>query len=159
MTTSSVDTLSDRALLERTATVAGDARQLMAELLALLGEVDSRRLYLGEGCSSLFAYCTQVLRLSEHAAYHRIEAARAARQYPVILELLAKGDVTLTTITMLRPHLTPHNYEALLAAARHKSKRDVEYQIACLAPKRDARTVVRRMPERSANVRDVGTQG
>jgi len=32
------------------------------------------------------AYCTQVLRLSERAAYHRIEAARAARQYPVILE-------------------------------------------------------------------------
>ena len=54
--------------------------------LALLAEVDARRLYLGEGCSSLFTYCTQVLHLSEHAAYHRIEAARAARQYPVILD-------------------------------------------------------------------------
>src|SRR6187397_1333320 len=117
MTTSSVDTLSDRALLERTATVAGDARQLMAELLALLGEVDSRRLYLGEGCSSLFTYCTQVLRLSEHAAYHRIEAARAARRFPVVLHLIADGSVTLTTVAMLRPHLPPENHEAQLAAA------------------------------------------
>jgi hypothetical protein len=35
-------------------------------LLALLMELDARRLYLGEGCSSLFTYCTQVLHLSEH---------------------------------------------------------------------------------------------
>jgi hypothetical protein len=45
-------------------------------------ELDTRRLYLGEGCSSLFTYCTQVLHLSEHAAYNRIETARAARFSP-----------------------------------------------------------------------------
>jgi hypothetical protein len=84
------------------------------ELLGLLAEVDTTRLYLGEGCSSLFAYCTQVLHLSEHAAYHRIEAARAARQYPVILERVASGDMTLTAVAMLRPHLTAENHEALL---------------------------------------------
>ena len=50
-----------------------------ARLVAALGELDARRLYLGEGYSSLFTYCTQVMRLSEHAAYGRIEAARAAR--------------------------------------------------------------------------------
>ena len=116
----------------------GDERHVTAELLALLGEVDSRRLYLGEGCSSLFTYCTQVLHLSEHAAYHRIEAARAARRFPIILDLVADGSVTLTTVAMLRPHLTPENHESLLAAARHKSKREVEHQIACLAPRPDA---------------------
>jgi hypothetical protein len=58
-----------------------------------LGELDARRLYLGEGCSSLFAYCTQVLHLSEHAAYGRIEAARAARQWPIVLDLLADGSL------------------------------------------------------------------
>ena len=142
--------MSDSEVLAATAGAARDERRTTVDLLALLAEVDARRLHLGEGCSSLFAYCTQVLHLSEHAAYHRIEAARAARQYPVILELLAKGDVTLTTVAMLRPHLTAENHAALLEAARHKSKRDVEYQIACLAPKEDARTVVRRLPERPA---------
>ena len=67
------------------------------------GELDVRRLYLGEGCSSLFTYCTQVLHLSEHAAYGRIEAARAARRFPVILELLTDGVVTLTAVTLLAP--------------------------------------------------------
>ena len=48
---------------------------------------------------------------------------------------------------MLRPHLTPENHQTLLEAARGKSKRDVEYQIACLAPKVDAGSVLRRLPE------------
>ena len=142
--------MSSIELLSATVQAARVERFATAELLALLAEVDARRLYLGEGCSSLFAYCTQVLHLSEHASYHRIEAARTAREYPVVLDLLAKGDLTLTTVAMLRPHLTSANYDALLDAARHKSKRDVEYQIACLAPKPEARPLVRRLPEHAA---------
>ena len=96
--------MSNNELLSATLSAARDERRATAELLSLLAEVDARRLYLGEGCSSLFAYCTQVLHLSEHAAFHRIEAARAVRQFPVILELVATGDVTLTTVAMLRAH-------------------------------------------------------
>ena len=72
-----------------------DERCATAHLIALLMELDTRRLYLGEGCSSLFTYCTQMLRLSEHAAYNRIETARAARRFPVILELVESGDANV----------------------------------------------------------------
>jgi len=75
-------------LVAATIRTAADERRVTAELLALLAELDKRRLYLGQGCASLFTFCTQVLRLSEHAAYHRIEAARIARQFPAILEHL-----------------------------------------------------------------------
>ena len=47
-------------------------------------EIDTRRLYLGEVYTPMFSYCTQVLHLAEGAAYNRIEAARAARSYPLI---------------------------------------------------------------------------
>src|SRR3972149_6715649 len=67
--------LSDQDLLARTMHLAADERQATALLIAHLAELDARRLYLAEGSSSLFTYCTQVLRLSEHAAYGRIEAA------------------------------------------------------------------------------------
>ena len=90
--------LSDSELLLEVRRLAGSEREATARLIAALGELDARRLYLGEGCSSLFTYCTQVLRLSEHAAYGRIEAARASRKWPVILELLAHGSVHLTAI-------------------------------------------------------------
>src|SRR5687767_72009 len=112
------DQLSDRDLLDATVRVAGDERRTTAELLALLGELDARKLYLGEGFSSLFTYSTQQLRLSEPAAYSRITAARAARRYPTLLARLTDGDVTLTTISLLAAHLTDDNHEAVLDAAR-----------------------------------------
>ena len=151
MTTNSIATMSDRDLLNATASVVRDERRSTADLLALLAELDGRRLYLSEGCSSLFTYCTQVLHLSEHAAYHRIEAARASRQFPVIVGMVADGSITLTTVALLRPHLTAENHASRLAAARHKSKREVEHQIACFAPKPDAKTVIRRLPESSSS--------
>ena len=79
-----VNHLSDRALLQETVTLAAGERGATVELIGALAEVDRRRLYLGEGFSSLFVYCTRVLHLSEHAAYGRIEAARAARRFPRI---------------------------------------------------------------------------
>jgi hypothetical protein len=56
----------------------------MLELIVAIGEVDARRLYRGESCSSMFVYCTRVLHLSEHAAYDRIEPARLARRFPSV---------------------------------------------------------------------------
>lgn len=84
--------VSDHQLLLDVTRLAAAERQATAQLIACLAEVDARRLYLGEGCSSLFTYCTHVVRLSEHAAYGRIEAARAARRFPVVLDLLSRGD-------------------------------------------------------------------
>ena len=104
-------TLSDPELLAEVRCLAGHERHATARLIAALGELDARRLYLGEGCSSLFTYCTQVLHLSEHAAYGRIEAARAARKWPAILDLLADGSVHLTAIGLLAPHLTGENHQ------------------------------------------------
>src|SRR4051812_27643140 len=106
--------LSDRELLEEVQTLATREREATARLIASLMELDSRRLYLGEGCSSVFTYCTQVLRLSEHAAYGRIEAARAARRFPILLERLADASMTLTTLCLLSPHLTPENHQEVL---------------------------------------------
>ena len=74
--------LPDRELLMHIHQAAHAEREATAQLIALLVELDARRLYLGEGFSSLFTYCTQALHLSEHAAYNRIETARAASRFP-----------------------------------------------------------------------------
>lgn len=146
MATIDIPHLSDEALLVAARQAAANERGATVHLVALLAELDARRLYLGLGCASLFAYCTRILRLSEHAAYHRIETARAARQFPAILDRLAAGEVTLTTIGLLRPHLTAENHVALLDAARHQSKREVERLVASLAPRTDVAPLIRRLP-------------
>lgn len=156
MTTIIPTSMSDRDLLDATVRAARSERDVTVELLKLLGELDDRKLYLGEGCSSLFTYCTQVLHLSEHAAYHRIEVARAARRFPVILDMVGDGALTLTTAAILRRHLTQENHETLLTAARYKTKLEVEHQVAGLAPKPDAKTLIRRIPDAiKSNVSDL----
>jgi hypothetical protein len=143
---SALGQLSDRDLLAHVHLAAQAERHATAHLIALLIELDSRRLYLGEGFSSLFTYCTQALHLSEHAAYNRIEAARAARRYPVILDLLRDGAVTLTTVRLLAAHLTLENYREVLERARHKNKRDVELLVAGLKPRPDLPPAIRKLP-------------
>jgi hypothetical protein len=126
--------------------LARRARETTASLVAHLAELDARRLYLGAGCPSLFVYCTDVLRLSEHEAYNRIEAARLARRFPRILQRLAEGAVTLTAVRLLSSRLTEENHEELLAAATGQGKRDVERLIARRFPVADVPSSIRKMP-------------
>ncbi len=118
--------------------------------MAHIGEADARRLYAREASPSMFAYCTERLHLSDAEAYLRIAAARASREHPVLLEMLADGRLHLTAIAKLAPHLTPENKDALLQRATHKSKRQIEELIAEIAPRPDAPALVRKLPERRA---------
>jgi 5-methylcytosine-specific restriction endonuclease McrA len=138
--------LSDTELLDEVKRLIAYERLATARLIAALAELDVRKLYVGEGCSSLFTYCTQVLHLSEHAAYLRIEAARAARKWPAILDLLADGALHLTAISLLSPHLTTDNQQSVLEAARHKSKREVEEIVASLRPQPAIAASMRKLP-------------
>ena len=137
--------LSDDQLVARVQTLTNNERQATVALIASRAEFDARRLYLREGCSSLFTYCTQILHLSEHAAYGRIEAARAARRFPVLVDLLAEGAITLTAVCLLAAHLTAENHHDVLAAARHKTKRDVELLVATLRPQPAVPAIVRKL--------------
>ena len=98
---------SDTQLFEEVRTLSHRERQATARLIACLAEVDARRLYRGEGCSSLFTYCTQILHLSEHAAYMRIEAARAARRFPVILASASASERQSPIVLPPRPPKRP----------------------------------------------------
>ena len=86
---------SDRYLLERVKRLVSKSHSLTAELLLHLGEVDARKLFLDEACSSMFKYCTDILFLSEHATYKRIAAARATRRFPALYDFVASGQVHL----------------------------------------------------------------
>ena len=138
--------LSDAALVAEVRSLAGRQREASAHLIAHLAELDARRLYLGAGFSSLFTYCTEVLRMSEAEAYNRIEAARAARKFPLVLDLLANGSLNLTTVRLLASHLTGENHLELITAASGKSRRAVEELLASSFPWPDVASSVRKLP-------------
>jgi hypothetical protein len=139
--------LSDAELIARVKSLAARERRATALLIAHLAELDTRDVHLRAGYSSLFAYCRDVLALSEHESYNRIEVARAARRFPGILEMLAAGSVNLTTVRLLGPHLTPENHRSVLESARGKRKAEVEEIVARLSPRPEVAATVRKLPE------------
>jgi len=138
--------LSDAELVVEVKRLARCEREATVHLVTHLAELDARQLYLAAGFSSLFTYCTEVLQLSEHETYNRIEAARAARKFPVILDMLGEASLNLTTVRLLAPHLTGDNHEELLAAASRRSKREVEELLARRFPRPAVPSSVRKLP-------------
>jgi hypothetical protein len=138
--------LSDPDLLGILDALAGAEREATAAVVAHLAELDRRRLYLGEGYGSIFSYCTGALRMSEHAAYDRIEAARAVRRFPALLEELAAGGLNLATLRLIAPHLEASSVERLVGEARGRSKREVEALVARVSPTPDVPSEIRKLP-------------
>src|SRR5687768_7225882 len=60
--------LTNTQLLSGLTRLTHDSRQRLAELLAHMAEVDERKLYLEQGCATLFAYAVERLRFSEDEA-------------------------------------------------------------------------------------------
>jgi hypothetical protein len=144
--TNTLQSLSDDELLHRLLELTQQSRRVEADLIAHIGEVDHRRLYARDACSSMFSYCVEVLNLSEAESYFRIAVARAARKHPGLLTMLGDGRLHLSGIATLAPHLTDENRESVLARATHKSKRQIEELVAELAPKPDVPSVIRKLP-------------
>src|SRR5260221_1032979 len=142
-----LQSIPDDELLHHLAELMGQSRRCEADVVAHIGEVDERRLYAREAFPSMFAYCMDALHLSEAEAYLRISVARASREHPVLLTMLADGRLHLTAIDKLAAHLTRENRDRLLERATHKSKRQILELIAEIAPRPDVPVVVRKLPE------------
>ncbi len=138
--------LSSSELLDRLRWLVQRDNALEAELLVTIGEVDTRRLYLEEGCSSMFAYCQRVLHFAEGVAYKRIHAARAVRRHPEVWEALRRGDLHLTAVCLLASRLTRENVRDLVRGAKHKSAEEIRRMLADLAPRPERAASVRRLP-------------
>jgi hypothetical protein len=144
----SLQSLSDNQLLERLTVLVAQSRTVTSEVVLHLVEVEDRRLHLALGFPSLFAYCVEVLHFSEQETYDRILVARLTRRFPVLFDLLADGSLHLTAVRLLAPHLTADNHEDLVAAAKHKSKRQIELLLAERFPRPAVPAEIRKLPER-----------
>src|SRR6185295_6586356 len=120
-----LEELSNTELLDSTRRLIGRSNRILAELLAHLGEVEARGIHRTRACSSLYVYCIYELRLSEDEAYRRVAGARLVRRFPLLFEAVVSGELHLTGLLMLGPHLTHENLVEVLARAKHRTKREI----------------------------------
>jgi hypothetical protein len=126
--------LSDDELLANTRRIAGTSNQLLAALLAHLAEVEARGIHRTRRCASLYTYCIYELRFSEDAAARRSAAARLAKEFPALLQAVADGELHLTGLLMIGPHLTPENQLDVLGRAKFRTKKELAKLVRELNP-------------------------
>jgi 5-methylcytosine-specific restriction endonuclease McrA len=128
-------TISNDALLQGVRKIVARTNTALADLLAHLGEVEARGLYRERACASLYVYCVYELRMSEDEAYRRAKAARLVRQFPELFERIAAGELHLTGLLLLGPHLDCERRREILDLARFRCKREIQELVARLDPK------------------------
>ncbi len=142
--------LTDAELLEQVKSLLASQRAGLARLVRFLAEVEDRRLHLAAAYSSMFDFCTGRLGLSAGEAFRRLTAARLARRFPVIVELIENGSIHLSALVRLRDHLTEENHAELLREASGKNKQELERLLAARFPQPDAPSKIRKLPARRA---------
>jgi len=125
-----LDHVGDDVLRQDLAASTAHVHRAMAIHLAYIAEFDARRLYAPAGYSCMHAYCVRELRLSPDSASKRIQAARAARNFPALFPALAEGQLSLTAVCELAPHLSDENCAHLMERAAHLSKSDIRELLA-----------------------------
>src|SRR5262245_16592696 len=145
--------LSDTELLARIPAIVQTERIASAEVVEHLMEVERRRLYLDQACSSLYTYCRERLGYSEDAALKRARVARLAGRLPRVLDELRGGAIHLTGLFLLDRYLNDENAEELLAAARGTSRRELEKILAVRFPRPDVSSSIEALAPAAASAR------
>ena len=140
-----LSTLSDRELIAETRRLAEHERDATAAVVGPDGNgraeaVSGRRLLV-----AVYVLHTGAPLLGARSL-RPYRGGGAARRFPAILDGLVDGRLTLTAIGLLAAHLTPANWEEVLSAAEHRSKREVEHIVAAMRPQPAVPAVVRKLP-------------
>ncbi len=124
-------------------------RRYTAALIAHLAEISRRKGHLELGYKSLFDYCVIRLRLGKGSVWSRTQLANVSRRFPQVLQHLAEGKASLSSLGVLAAHLSEENVEKLLEQAEGKTKEEVKEIVAAICPKPAAEPMIRRKPVRS----------
>jgi hypothetical protein len=142
LTSTQLRNASEAQILAGTDKWAKNEKFATAMLITHLAELSAKRLYRDRS-HSMFAYCTDVLRLDPGCVWLRLQVANCCRKFPELLDEIARGSISLSVAALLAPHLTSENKSSLIAAFQHKTKREAEELLADLHPQAAARPGIR----------------
>lgn len=135
--------IPDAALLARARALARDYQAVVAELVAVISEIERRKLYIPANCSSAFEFCVHELELSEDDAAKLLRSARAAAQHPEVLSFLSDGSLTVRAVAILSPDAGKADFVELLDRAKDQPLRTLERIMAERHPEAAPREHVR----------------
>ena len=116
--------------------IAETYRNSERELIPMIQLIDERRIYLEHNCPSLYAYLTNVLRLSPGSANALSAVSRKALQVPALQKALLDGDLSVSQgkriLAVLENNETS---QAWIERAKVCTQREIEKEVASACPK------------------------
>jgi hypothetical protein len=82
--------------------IHGSERSLLSRFLSLITLAECQRVFVEDGYGSVKRWLVCEFGYSESPANQRLQASRFSRAFPIILDLISKGELTLTTVCLLR---------------------------------------------------------
>ena len=129
----------DSELIQKLKSLVRNERELIAEILRHLREVEKRKLYLQRGYSSMFAFCTEALGYSEAEAHIRIQAMRLMSTVAMVEAKIESGELSLSVAARAqgcfrKTDLTKQVKEEIVRSLVGKSTRQAERELAAHFP-------------------------
>ena len=133
--------LSDEALVSQVTSLCLEGRRLIARLIVHLIEIEDRALDKKLACSSMWAFCTERLNMSEGETSRRLNAAKLVRRFPSVLGRLQRAEIHMSALRQLGPYLKEENVDAILDEAKGKKRGELQEMIARRFPRPNAPTM------------------
>jgi 5-methylcytosine-specific restriction endonuclease McrA len=127
--------LSTTEILTRVHTLCVTGRRHKTSLVAHLVVLVDRKAHVDEGYSTPEKFFVRELGMPIGTAYRYGAAVRVARRFPKVLALLESGALHLRGLEILEHHLTPSNFDAVMAEVTHKPEDEMRLVLARRFPK------------------------
>ncbi|MDB4941849.1 MAG: hypothetical protein JWP97_1383 [Labilithrix sp.] len=141
---------ADDQLLAALQALRSAKRRIDARMLRMLVEVEDRRLELRSAYTSIYDFCRRFLLMSESGAFRRSVAVKMVRRHPALLDHLAEGHLTLSSMVMLDGLLTNENAASLVASIAGKTSSEAKAILVDRAPRPDVPTRLERVVEQAS---------
>ncbi len=122
-------TLSDDQLHKNLVKKTSTERQLTAEIVEYIYEVDRRRLYLKYDCSNILDYLTQEMKYSKTSAMRRLDAARLIGKNTEAMLQLSAGEINLSQISLVAQSLKQAKREAQVSGEKFSATAEMKTQL------------------------------
>jgi len=121
--------LKNQELVDRLQNLVGLEKKTTAEIVAVIAEIDRRRVYLELGHTSLFSYLTAELGYTPASAQRRIDAARLLSALPELKTDLQTGALNLMQISVVSQSIRQKKKEDPKMAVGVSEKRELLNQL------------------------------
>jgi hypothetical protein len=135
------------AIHNKTLETVKEFKKKETELIEDLIEIDSHKVFLHLGYSSLFQYCVNALKLTEAQSYQFIGVARKSVEIPEIKVAIEAGRINVSSARRIVSVITPENKELWIEKASTLKQRDLEREIIKENPREFKRESIRPIAE------------